>query len=177
MQYRTSIEVVFRHIWRSTCLAVAVVMLGCSSSADIPVKKSTKPLQEHEKSFDPTVYRNDKNVDKEKEITKPAPSKPKAETWIERTEKVMGYRIQLYSTTHVDEAQRQLQNYLMRLDSLSLESARLDLTFDAPYYKIRLGDFLAKPPADSLRSILNDQGITEAWVVRDQVLRIVREMK
>ncbi|MCB2204371.1 SPOR domain-containing protein [bacterium] len=131
-------------------------------------------MQEHEKEFDPAKYRKPE----EKEATEVKPSEradiPEETQWTERIEKTMGYRIQLYSTTSVDEAQRQITRFHDRLDSLDMQVGRLDLTFDAPYYKLRMGDFLLRPPADSVRALLHERGMTEAWVVRDRVQHKVR---
>ncbi len=156
------------------CLtAIVPLLLSCSSASEVTPETKSKPLTEHEKSFDPGAYRKEE----EKKTVTPPPPVPKKEEnprWIERVEKTMGYRIQLFSTTSIDEAQRQVHACRRRLDSLDLASGRLDMTFDAPYYKVRMGDFLLRPPADSLRSVLHERGFPEAWVVRDRVERIIR---
>ncbi|MDT8324715.1 MAG: SPOR domain-containing protein [Bacteroidota bacterium] len=139
-----------------------------------PEQKS-KPLAEHEKSFDPGDYR--KAEEEEEEVKTPPPPVKEKEgklRWVERMEKTMGYRIQLFSTTSIDEAQAQVARYRQRLDSMQVAAGRLDMTFDAPYYKVRMGDFLLRPPADSLRRLLHEQGMQEAWVVRDRVERTIR---
>jgi hypothetical protein len=89
----------------------------------------------------------------------------------------MGFRVQLHSTTDIDAAQRSLSQLRSRLDSLEIDPGRIDMGFDAPYYKIRAGDFLTKSGADELREQLREAGVPEAWVVRDMVIRIIREEK
>ena len=154
--------------------AVILSIYGCASTGEISEKPAERPLREHEKDFDPKVYREPLPVDSVETDRPTLATEPEPERWVERTQKVMGYRIQLYSTTNIDEAQRALPRCSARIDSVGVESGRLDMSYDAPYYKIRMGDFLTKPPADSLRQVLQDYGITEAWVVRDKVLQVIR---
>ncbi|MBR9974448.1 MAG: SPOR domain-containing protein [Bacteroidetes bacterium] len=97
------------------------------------------------------------------------------EVWVERKERVMGFRVQLHSTTSIDEAQQALSTYRSRLDSLEIDAGRIDMVFDAPYYKIRAGDFMVKGEADMLTDTLRAEGIPEAWVVRDNIFRMIRE--
>jgi hypothetical protein len=141
----------------------------------MPERKS-EPLTEHEKRFDPAEYR-EPEVDTLDTLPPPVKKREVREEWIERTEKTMGYRIQLYSTTSIDDAQEQAARFQRRLDSMKVATGRLDMTFDAPYYKVRMGDFLQRPPADSLRILLHERGVQEAWVVRDRVIRKVRVRK
>lgn len=151
---------------------------ACSSKETVVVQPAAKPIREHEEGFDPARYRR-------KEPEAEQPRSPVAEqqqqqpeaVWVERTEKVMGFRVQLYSTTDIDAVQQSLSVLRSRLDSLAIDPGRLDLGYDAPYYKIRAGDFLVKSGADELREKLREAGLSEAWVVRDMVIRIIREEK
>ncbi len=138
-------------------------------------------MREHEKSFDPSKYREKPSesvrqqpVVETREVVSETES---VGAWTERSEKVMGFRLQLHSTTDASDARGALASMKQRLDSLGLEEARLDLVFDAPYYKLRYGDFLSKPDADHKCRELKELGIANAWVVRDNVIRIIRERK
>lgn len=158
-------------------LLLACGVAGCSSASEVTPAKESKPLVEHEKEFDPGAFRE---TTKDTLETPPPPPPREQEIrveWIERVEKTMGYRIQLFSTTSIDEAQSQVLRYQRRLDSMQVATGRLDMTFDAPYYKVRMGDFLQRPPADSLRKLLQERGVQEAWVVRDRVERKIRVKK
>jgi len=158
-------------------MTTGLFMVSCSSSSEVAERQEAKPLREHEKSFDPGAYRvAEQDTTTVVETETPAPETEEI-SWVERVRKIMGFRIQLHSTTNIDDAQEQLISLQSRLDSLDIVPARLDMSFDAPYYKIRLGDFLTKPPADSLRDLLHEHGVPEAWVVRDKVLQTVRERK
>ena len=163
---------------RSLLCAIAMTFVGCSSAEPLAVEEAeSRPIREHEREFDPARYRP---VPREEPSDERAPQTTPTETppvWIERLEKVMGFRVQLHSTTEVDAAQRMLAQLRLRLDSLQIDPGRLDLGFDAPYYKIRAGDFVQKADADALREQLHAAGLVDAWVVRDSIIRIIRERR
>jgi hypothetical protein len=162
----------------SSALLCVILWTGCSSSSELPPTGGSKPLGEHEKTFDPGAYRK-ATEEKPKDVqpkTTTAKEKPRR-AFVDHIVTEMGFRIQLYSTTSIDEAQAQVASYRRRFDSLQVHAGRLDMTFDAPYYKVRMGDFFQRPPADSLRKHLHAQGMPEAWIVRDKVQKIVREWK
>jgi hypothetical protein len=167
-------------VFRSVeCLAVATLfaalLVACSSSDAVVEQPPLKPLREHEESFDPAAYRP---PEAETPIITEEPETAEREdqtVWIERTENVMGFRVQLHSTTNVDEAQTTLAKLRTRLDSIQVDPGRIDIGYDAPYYKIRAGDFLVRSEAEEFRRTLHEAGMPEAWVVRDRVLRIIRE--
>ena len=158
-------------------MLLAPLAIGCASSHD-SASRPAKTLRDHERTFDPSKYPS--NTDERKpEAPEPQtrPSEDATDEWVERSEKVMGYRIQLHSTTDMNEARSTLARLKSRLDSLSLDEGRMDLVFDAPYYKIRFGDYLTKSDADRKRDDLHGLGFPNAWVVRDNVIRIRREKR
>jgi hypothetical protein len=169
--YRTVAACVF-------CSIALSSLLACSASTE-QTASTGKPLHEHEKTFDPSKYRD---TDQSTVTQDPAESSKAGDRidegeWVERSERVMGYRIQLHSTTDIEEARAAQSEMHHRLDSLGLEEGRLNLDFDAPVYKLRYGDFAGKPEADHMRNTLQQAGITGAWVVRDRIIRIIRERK
>ncbi|MCZ7555204.1 MAG: SPOR domain-containing protein [Bacteroidia bacterium] len=112
-----------------------------------------------------TDIRSRKNVN-------PAAPKP---AYSERSERVMGFRLQLHSTTDHAEARSVMSTMRQRLDSLGMEQGRMDLVFDAPYYKLRYGDYLMKADADRERGVFHELGFPAAFVVRDHIVRVIRE--
>lgn len=153
------------------------LLAACSSEERLTRIEQQKPLEEHERDFDPSEYRRPDTVATPvANARQPVIPEPREE-WVERKERVMGFRIQLHSTTSIDEAQNTLSMYRTRLDSLQIDAGRIDMVFDAPYYKIRAGDFMVKAGADSLADTLRAAGMNEAWVVRDNVFRVIRERK
>lgn len=106
---------------------------------------------------------------------KPISTAASQPAYSERSERVMGFRLQLHSTTDHAEARRTMTAMRQRLDSLGMEQGRMDLVFDAPYYKLRYGDYLHKSDADRERGVFHDLGFPAAFVVRDHIVRIIRE--
>ena len=102
---------------------------------------------------------------------------PPEEEWVDREVEVMGFKVQLFSTTSVDEAQKKKAKMLEMLESHYMESREIELDFDPPYYKLRCGNYLTKADAEKAKKQLKEIGIRDAWVVRDKVIQIVREKK
>jgi hypothetical protein len=166
---------------QGTFLFIPLIVLcccasGCSSSIKT-AKSKDKTLQEYEKEFDPSMYRpNPPNKVKKPEPAAAATRPARDTARIQRMEKVMGFRVQVYSTTDLDEAMRMKEAYQAKFDSLSLKSVAPDIEYDAPYYKIRAGNFTQKKQADEMKDALKRAGINEAWVVRASVIRATREI-
>lgn len=79
---------------------------------------------------------------------------------------VPGFRVQLAST----------QNLLEALSTKSLADTLLPnydvyIIYDAPYYKVRVGDFRNRYDADRAVSYLASHGFPDAWSVPDNVFR------
>ena len=74
-----------------------------------------------------------------------------------------GYRVQVLAT-----------RYIERADSLALimkntinDSVYVD--FEAPNYKVRVGDFIDRDSAQSLQQVLVQMGYNSAWVLRTRI--------
>jgi len=78
-------------------------------------------------------------------------------------EKVPGYRVQIVSTR--DEAEARA----IKRDALFIFDEGVYLTFDDPYYKVRIGDAISRFDANDLQGVAVDKGFLEAWVVRSMV--------
>jgi cell division protein FtsN len=155
-------------------LVLVLILIGAAcSSSDQTVKK--RPIKEYEGTFDPSKYRDTKETEKQEEDPA-ATALPETEhreefVTIERIEQKMGYRIQIFSTTGIDDAEQRRDEYREMLG----DSVAVTIVFDAPYYKIRVGNFLEKADAEAERARLKEFGLNEAWVVRDRVNHVVTE--
>ena len=74
-----------------------------------------------------------------------------------------GYRVQVLAT-----------RYIERADSLAIimkntinDSVYVD--FEAPNYKVRVGDFIDRDSAESLQQVLVQMGYNSAWVLRTRI--------
>ena len=74
-----------------------------------------------------------------------------------------GYRLQLYESSSVVEANKKMGKYRKSLkDSLYL-------VFDAPLYKIRYGNYVTKNEAEIEKNNLKNRGYRAAWVVKSRI--------
>ncbi len=74
-----------------------------------------------------------------------------------------GFRIQLLQTTDPEEAKNVQRDAILRFD------AEIYRVFDAPYYKVRVGDFVNWRDAEKLQDLAIRKGYREAWIVRSKV--------
>ena len=82
---------------------------------------------------------------------------------------ILGYRVQICFTESMEDAQRCRDRIK---EDLSHTDIRVYTVFEAPYYKIRVGDFLQWDDAYQLQTWLrNELGYNDAWVVPSQVAR------
>ena len=74
-----------------------------------------------------------------------------------------GYRLQLYESSSVGEANKKMGKYRKSLkDSLYM-------VFDAPLYKIRYGNYVTKNEAEIEKNNLKNKGYRTAWVVKSRI--------
>jgi len=158
--------------------AVVCACVACSSSnpdttegqkaKPAAQQEMKKPLSEYEATLDPTQYDEEVEVvQKKKEEEKPVQELqlPKDSTVVQETSQ-LGFRIQIFSTSSIDEAMNMKVNILAKLPQDSVY-----VVYDPPVYKVRLGDFTTRYDASTeLPSIVN-LGYADAWIVPDNIVR------
>jgi cell division protein FtsN len=88
------------------------------------------------------------------------------EAWVKGYEgqseekKVNGFRVQLVSTREEEEAR------LIRSEALLDLDQPVYLSYDNPYYKVRVGDFTTRSQAERYKEELALRGFPDAWVIR-----------
>ncbi len=131
-------------------------------------KEMKKPLSEYEATLDPSKYEDDVEVvEKKKAEDKPTAELqiPKDSTVVQETSQ-LGFRIQIFSTSSIDEAMNMKINVLAKIPQDSVY-----IVYDPPVYKVRLGDFSTRYEAGmQLPSIVNT-GYPDAWIVPDNIVR------
>ena len=74
-----------------------------------------------------------------------------------------GYRLQIFESSSVEETNRTLQKFERSLkDSVYM-------VFEAPLYKLRLGNFVTKKEAEKQKENLNKKGYKNIWIVRSRI--------
>ncbi len=74
--------------------------------------------------------------------------------------RINGFRVQLVSTRDEEEAR------LIRSEALLDLDQPVYLSYDNPYYKVRVGDFTTRSQAERYTEQLALQGYPDAWVIR-----------
>ncbi|MEE8335831.1 MAG: SPOR domain-containing protein [Candidatus Neomarinimicrobiota bacterium] len=82
----------------------------------------------------------------------------------ENTEIILeGFRVQVLATQSLQKADR-LKGILSEK-----YGSEIYINFEAPNYKVRVGNFILKADAEKLRSILNVSGYPQAWIIRSRI--------
>ncbi len=90
---------------------------------------------------------------------------PKTDKAQNQGEMVKGYRIQLMSTSNMDQATEIKKNAMVKLQG------KIYLAFESAQYKIRVGDFLTRDEAKTALAEVVKNGYLDAWIVPCQVYK------
>jgi len=89
---------------------------------------------------------------------------PSDSTVVDSSKVEPGYRIQIFFTDSYIRAQEALLNAMA-----SILNQPVHLSFDAPYYKIRVGNFLNRDEAENFLNNTLKNSFPDAWIVRTMV--------
>lgn len=123
-------------------------------------------LRQYERTFDPTEY------DVGKDLVINEVIKPKVKSDIIKLpttavpETIAGFRVQVLMTNNIDHA-LSLKDTLLNL----IPDQWVYVVYDAPYYKVRVGNYINRPNANEMMRTLIEKGYTSAWIVPDQILK------
>jgi hypothetical protein len=158
---------------------VLIVLLaaGCSSRRIIQKEKSKEDtLKENNSSlarYEATL--NPADFDQEVEITEKAriqdkqqqtPLEIPKDTMVVQEEAIQGFRIQVFSSSGVDEA-----NLVKNLVQEKFFKDSVYVEYDAPVYKVRVGDFVKRYEANQRLPEFVEKGYRDAWIVPDQIIQ------
>lgn len=161
--------------------ALVALFAGCGSSdasrkdsGTPPEARERKvPLEQVERQFNPSDYDDElKAVVRQHEIEQHrGASESSKDSVIIESEPSQGYRIQIFATGNIDEANAMRLTTVQRVTEDSVY-----IVYDPPVYKVRLGDFRTRAEASQKLGALSGIGFSDAWVVGDRILirKIVR---
>jgi hypothetical protein len=152
-------------------LFLFVVLSGCKTPR--ATEKTPEPessfdafLAKYEKSFDPSKYnppidsilaterKQHRAMDAGRIITVAPP------------ETIPGFRVQVLFTPEIEQANLTRDTLLSELpDEWSY------IVYDAPYYKVRVGNFVDRGLAAQMVKKLTNFGFQDAWVVPDKIIK------
>ncbi len=155
------------------CLAIAAassfLLAACSGSKELEKPKPSEifPIQEFEKNFRPSDYDMDVKVFlseiKKVDDVKVNPPRPLV---VEPPVIVPGYRVQLFATSEIDEA-----NAKKELAESAFPGQWFYLEYDPPTYKLRAGNFANRNEADLYAKFLSENGFPDAWIVPERIVK------
>jgi hypothetical protein len=157
---------------------VTVLAAGCTSSKPYlaenePNNEQTKGkkllLSEYEGTLNPVEFDQEIEFVQKAHGTEQKQQNPleiPRDSLIVQEEAVQGYRIQIFSSSSVDET--------ILIKNLALEKFGGDsiyVVYDAPVYKVRVGDFLNRYEANQRLPEFVEKGYRDAWIVPDRIVQ------
>jgi hypothetical protein len=156
-------------------LISAALLGGCSPSSQTTTTDRTKDYEEqvreaeagfHPSDHDPLPAQRE-SPDSHNNDTLLANARDQSPSSTS-AEMAQGFRVQVYSTTHIDRASAQ---------KAELETMFPDewfyLDYESPSYRIRAGNFLTRLDADRFARLMNEKGYVDAWVVPERVYKVI----
>ena len=74
-----------------------------------------------------------------------------------------GYRVQILATRDRFKAEK------LQRDLEELFEYKIYVIFEAPNYKVRIGDFIDRQKAEKFRKQLSSNGYSSAWIIRTKI--------
>jgi len=154
-----------------------ILTVGCGPSeksrreeAAVPgvsEREQKAPLSSYERTFNPALYDQEiTDVQKAHEVTREkGVVRSDEDSLVTETELVQGFRIQIFATANIDEANAMKMAAAQRVTEDSIY-----VVFDPPLYKVRLGDFQTRVEANQRLATLVEKGFPDAWVVSDRIV-------
>jgi hypothetical protein len=155
----------------SACLG-AILVAGCSTGEragrQTEGSSPNTDIRKFEKDFTPSDYGPDAAAHRAKapDTTGGSGEGGNGETAPFAAEMVLGFRVQVYSTSNIDDAKGKKEEA-----ESSFPSEWFYLQYDPPAYKIRAGNFLTRIDAERFRGEAMDRGFRGAWIVPEKVFK------
>jgi SPOR domain len=163
-------------------LLLSLLCLGCGASKEIvethqeKPKERRAPLADYEATLNPVDFEKEIDAHVEKAPEKTTSSLPHQPVVFQQDsvrdsmkveqEIVQGFRIQIFSSSNIDEA-----GSMKLLAQEKFPSDSLYIVFDPPVYKVRVGDFSTRYDAGQRLSQFVDLGYRDAWIVPDRIIK------
>ena len=147
-----------------------LLVLGCSSTKE--VIKEDIPVQDtyqYDESFDPLMLQDDDILiegDDDVSVVDPNPEGDPETEVVLTTKEMTGFRVQILATKNIETASLFEQEASERFGHLDHKTY---LIFEAPLYKIRVGDCKDRPQAEELRDLAMQYGYRESFIVKSKV--------
>jgi len=161
------------------CVGIVLFLVGCSSTQfgwkEAPGTSASK--KKMNESFDPLSL-NDDDIKIEKKITSAEQDSLVSDLSgviqggnqtttenVNSEELAQGFRVQLLATTDEKMAREEKKKAVFKFED------KVYLIFEAPMYKVRVGNCLTRKEAEVLKNIAVRQGFSDAWIVPSLVVK------
>ncbi len=164
-------------------LLMSLSCIGCGVSQETAEVRQDKPkerkapLAEYETTLNPVDFEKEIEIHTEKAPEKtilPLPHGPivlqqdsiKQDSMKVEQEVVQGFRIQIFSSSNIDEA-----GSMKALAQQKFPADSIYILFDPPVYKVRVGDYSTRYDAGQRLSQFVELGYRDAWIVPDRIVK------
>ena len=158
---------------RYLSLLMALIIMGCAGTKETVDKAPVveKPGA-YDESFDPLSLNDDDIVIGPENNTTPSPvvngeSGTQVVTEDTRKREINGFRVQIIATSNIETASLSEQEASDRFEK---QDHKTYLLFEAPLYKVRIGDCKTREMAEQLRELAIANGYSGAFIVKTKII-------
>lgn len=152
-----------------------LIIIGCAfllscaafteAEKDNRENKDANLAAKYEETFDPSDF--DEDIDYSVEKSKLSNEYMyRKDTVSVEPEIINGFRVQILMTKEIEEANK----LKTELNSI-LQDDWVYVIFESPYYKVRVGDFAVRGPANETLKYLIESGYKNSWIVPDKIIK------
>ena len=150
---------------------ITFLIFACAGTKEPVTKIPGKvPESKYDESFDPLSLNDDDIVispDKGTALTSDKSDDTAPVAVGKKRKEVNGFRVQILATSNIETASLTEQEATDRFEKVEHKTY---LLFEAPLYKVRLGDCITRSEADELRELALSFGYKGAFIVKTKVI-------
>jgi hypothetical protein len=150
-------------------LAGTLFFISCAGTKEAVQDDTPKQdVYPYDESFDPLLLNDDDIViagEENTQVNNNPVNDPESEK-LTALKEITGYRVQILATKNIETASLFEQEASERFKNLDQKTY---LIFEAPLYKIRVGDCKERLQAEELRDIAMQYGYRESFIVKTKI--------
>ncbi|MBS4028775.1 MAG: SPOR domain-containing protein [Ignavibacteriales bacterium] len=155
--------------WVILNIFLLLIVSSCTNTEELRKRELAEERKtffaKYEAEFNPSDYPEEDYPD-----TIPEVKTDSVQEEIPMEEMISGFRVQVYLSENIDSAKIFFQSI-----NPKLETEWVYMVYDAPLYKIRVGDFQDRVGATETMNALIQMGFANAWLVPDKVRKFPPE--
>lgn len=166
-----------KNIFFSALCISMLILPGCASRSSLQeeeaksetAKEKKMTLAEYEATLNPSDFDQEVDVVKIKQVEEKkqrAQLEIPKDSMITKEQVIQGFRIQIFSSSGVDEA-----TLIKDIAVGKFINDSVYVVYDAPVYKVRVGDFVNRYEANQRLPEFIEKGYRDAWVVPDRIVQ------